>query len=398
MKKILTVVYAYEESGGTRTVIDNLNKYYTAQGHSTKNVVITYPETKNPTPGNVYLNKVESFNLLKTFTELNKIIEKEDPDRIFFILGHPLCAVLSTIMPLDYRRRSILYYLDPWFTFKQLQEDVREPIKEFIEVRKKIRDKMKSEDKVHKLFTVTKALNDIAGVDVYDKSIYKDFEGIVVCSSDMGVFFRELVSDQIPVLVNPLYYDKDEVVDVSTIERDNHLDLIFTGRVTSSWKGFGLVLKALQIIDNFTLSLYTWDTDEVIFAREFFRDYDLPLESLRTNVNSVTQDFLGHMSTASAVLIPSIAEGFSFTMLESMTRGGITVVGPKYGGPKDVIKHMHNGIRFNPGDYKDLAEKLELVRCMESDTELRIRNNARSSAKTYTFRKYIDRLNSVFKL
>ena len=97
-----------------------------------------------------------------------------------------------------------------------------------------------------------------------------------------------------------------------------------------------------------------------------------------------------------AMLVPSIAEGFSFTMLESMIVGGITVVGPLYGGPKDVIKNNYNGFTFKPGDGKDLAKVLTKLLQL-NDLELRvIRDNAVKTALTYSFSRYWNTLSTFF--
>ncbi len=402
MKKVVILTFVYEQSGGTRTVIEGLAKYHTQKGEKVKIVVVVSPTFRDypfsPLNKICYLNTEKDFALYQTYFRWQKIIDQEQPDRVIVVLGHPFCAHLASILPLSIRKKTILYFLDPWFTLGKLKDELRAPVADFIEKRNKILGRLfDNRSHVSKIFQLTQPLDKITAVEIYEKEWFRAFKGIMVCTKDVGQLFRQITSSRTKIVVNPLYYEPQVKNPDYYWEKPSTIELIFTGRVTSSWKGFGLVLKALQKIKDFKLYLYTWDKNEVQIARELFRVYKLPLDQLITKSEAKTEDFLVKSAQVTAVLIPSLGEGFSFTMLECLSMGAIVIVGPFYGGPKEVIKHLENGIRFRPGDADDLAEKIILAHQLEGGKLQEIRKAALSTVKRYTYQSYLQRYEKGFK-
>jgi len=402
MKNVVFVTFAYEESGGTIPVINNLIKHYESKSY--KNTVIVITEAADPSIYNedpsikrIYLNTPIDFNLLRTLHRYQKLLNELNPDRIFFILGHPFIAFLSNLTPIKYQNVGILYYMDPWFTFSNLKEEVRKPVQDFIQIRDSVINKKPKS--VYNIFTKTKLLDSMISTDVNTKELYDNILGILVCSEDVKDYFSSLSQRKDIVLMDHLYLKEFPKTDESLWLSSEKPTFIYTGRVTSSWKGFGVVLKALQSIDfDYVLKLFLWDDVEADVAKELFNKYHLPISKLKTYSKSRTLDFLNPMAQATAVLIPSIGEGFSYTMLESMSVGGTTVVGPIYGGPKDVIKDGINGFRFKPGDGEDLSEVLKNIIIYDKNSLIKIKKNAVESAKQFTFKKYIDKIETKFPL
>src|SRR3989344_5518496 len=316
---------------------------------------------------------------------------------MYFILGHPFIALLSNLTPIRYQNVSILYYMDPWFTFSNLKDEVRKPVQDFIQIRDSIINKKPKS--VYNIFTKTRLLDSIISTDVNTSEIYDNFLGILVCSEDVENYFSLLCRRKDIVLMDYLYLKEFPRTDESLWLTSEIPTFIYSGRVTSSWKGFGIVLKALQLIDfDYKLNLYLWDDVEAEVAKELFNEYHLPISSLQTFSKARTIDFLNPMAQATAVLIPSIGEGFSYTMLESMSVGGTTVVGPLYGGPKDVIKDGINGFRFKPGDGEDLSKVLKNIINYDDISLIKIKKNAVVTSKQFTFEKYINKIESKFPL
>jgi glycosyltransferase involved in cell wall biosynthesis len=99
-------------------------------------------------------------------------------------------------------------------------------------------------------------------------------------------------------------------------------------------------------------------------AGRYDRMPDLPLRSPK-NIS-----FLGHLnevelidffSKCSIIVIPSISfEGFPTVLLESMFRG-IPVICSRIGGLPEIVEDSVTGLMFDPGNAKDLAEKIRYL-------------------------------------
>ena len=79
-------------------------------------------------------------------------------------------------------------------------------------------------------------------------------------------------------------------------------------------------------------------------------------------------------SEASALCLPSYAEGFPMAVLDAMSYG-LSVITTPVGGIPDVAQDGDNMLLFNPGDIRVLAEELERI---ISDTSCRKRLSAAS--------------------
>lgn len=82
---------------------------------------------------------------------------------------------------------------------------------------------------------------------------------------------------------------------------------------------------------------------------------------------------LNKMQKASIYVMPSLREGFGITFLEAMACG-TPVIGGNVGGTKELIIDGENGFLTNPGDYKDLADKISIILGNDSVREKFIEN------------------------
>lgn len=404
MNKITLITYVYEQSGGTKTVIDGIAKTYIERGFICTVLAVNSPvgdiafaSGTNTNLNVIYLNPRGEFNVLHTLQVFNAHIKNIDPNICFFFLGNPFLNFLFCALTPLYRSRAILYYLDPWFTFQGLKDDVRKPVQQFI----RIRDQLLSNnsDSVYSVFSKTRSLDSIIGSDVYTKELYEGTYGIIVCSTDMHSFFVDrLEIPQEKVALIPLYIDgfcsPESVLTTNTPVPT----FIYSNRVSSSWKGFGLVLEALQNVLEFQLHIFTWDNTEVALCKELFKKYKLNPDFLVFHVGKSTEELKSAMRLCSAVLIPSIAEGFSYTMLESMSVGAITIMGALYGGPKDVIKDNVNGLWFEPGSSKGLYAAMVRAISLTADQRLTLGKQAASTASEYSYTRYIKTLSEFINL
>lgn len=147
---------------------------------------------------------------------------------------------------------------------------------------------------------------------------------------------------------------------------------------------------------------------QVIFVGDGYEDYPEYKESIEVVIrdaqiekyvkrlgNLPYEDMSNVTGACDVVVIPSLMEAVSLSMLESMASGKI-VVGSDTGGIPEVIEDGENGFLAVKGNEKDLALKLKYI--IEHNTELeRIRVNAlKTVEKSYTWKVITDQVEEIY--
>ncbi len=400
MKKVVFVTFSYEESGGTKTVINDLYDYYSARGFNAEIIIVNLPVSRSldmQGRNKRYLNSTSNFSLTGTISQLSAILIDAGISLCFFISGNPLIPFLCLSQPVFILQKSLLFFLDPWFTFSDLNFLTREKVSKFIAVRDNMY--VKHENNLYTMFTKLGALNKQINEEFSLARTYEHLRGVLVCSTDMVDYFVKIGIIKDKILYSPLYLKLSVSQKLHRKVSDNLFStFIYTGRVSSSWKGFGVVLEALQKKKDFMLNVYTWDTDEVELLNKFLLAYNVDPSRVRAIQGYTTEQLMAVMPKVCGVLIPSVAEGFSFTMLESMYAGGITIMGAMFGGPKDVIRDGYNGFTFVAGDSDSLVSAINNAIEYTLSKDQLIFQNARKTALSYTFENYIARIEKKFTI
>jgi len=100
-------------------------------------------------------------------------------------------------------------------------------------------------------------------------------------------------------------------------------------------------------------------------------------------------------SNAYCLVLPSLAEAFGLVLIEAIA-SGIPVIGSRAGGIVDVIQNGFNGLLFEKGSWKDLAEKLKVV-VENGDLRNRMGINARVMAvRKYSWYSIAERIRKVY--
>ena len=100
------------------------------------------------------------------------------------------------------------------------------------------------------------------------------------------------------------------------------------------------------------------------------------------------------MKKASIYVMPSMKEGFGIVFLEAMSCG-TPVIGGNVGGTKELIKSGKNGFLVNPGDYKDLADKISILLDDDSIRKKFIENGL-EMVKEFSAEKMVDKILKLY--
>jgi glycosyltransferase involved in cell wall biosynthesis len=141
--------------------------------------------------------------------------------------------------------------------------------------------------------------------------------------------------------------------------------LLYAGRIHPQ-KGLDTAIEALSLLNARTEESYTLD---VIGegSLEYLRKLEkrvrlLGLEGLVRFLGPRTRDLLIRLYPGYDILVfPSVyLEPFGLTLVEAMSQG-ICVVASNRGGPREIIRHMQDGLLVEPGSPAALAGAVRLL-------------------------------------
>ena len=222
--------------------------------------------------------------------------------------------------------------------------------------------------------------------EVFEKKFmaYKDLNlHIVTPSKWLGECAKKsALLGRFPVHVISNCIDTDMFRPVQDKSIDSHKPFILYGAMnaaTDSRKGFAFLLSALKVLDKRGM-----EAELVVFGAN---QQDLPMEFEHIEVS-----FLGYVndnrvlanlySQADVMVVPSLTENLSNTIMESLSCG-TPVVGFDIGGNGDMINHKQNGYLAKEKDSEDLAKGIEW--CLTHNADGALSKNAREKVmKNYT--------------
>lgn len=243
------------------------------------------------------------------------------------------------------------------------------------------------------------------------RQLTKHFDYIISPSEELNQF--KGIRDERTFCYMPNGVDSDRFTPVTEAEakmlrEKYHLDdcktAILCPRRWAPTKGIIYLVKAAAIL----VHEYKFKDFEIIFAGNAYEDYpeytneimtfikDNKLESYVRLMGNLPYETMSEMTKVSdIVVIPSLMEAVSLSMLESMACGKI-VIGSNTGGIPEVIRDGANGFLAEKGSAKALAHKLKYI--LENAKSLDyVKENAISTVQTkYTWTGIANRLNAIY--
>jgi glycosyltransferase involved in cell wall biosynthesis len=126
----------------------------------------------------------------------------------------------------------------------------------------------------------------------------------------------------------------------------------------SRYKQQEQLLRAINLLP-FAVTVLLVGISEIPAYKRITDTYQLPHRVIYTGEISNT-DVLYHYPLLHIKVLPSIIEGLSQSLLEAMAMG-VPVIATRAAGNIDLIQHQQNGLLFDEGDSKTLAQYIEML-------------------------------------
>lgn len=376
--KILQINKFYRPEGGVESYMFRLSRILEKNGHQV--VPFSMRDEKNlPTPFDKYFISpvnVEKFslkNLVKIFhnweavRQLKVLIKKEKPDlahlhnidyqispAIIKILKNNNIPVVKTFH--DYKLICPNYQL-----FSQN------------EVCFKCRGGKYYNCALRKCAKNSRAKSFLAMLEAYwQKKITRAYDNVDMFIAPSRFMKDITASFGVPAEKIKVVYNTIEI-DQKNIEYPAKNYLLYFGRISSE-KGIDILLRAMAELKNESLKI-AGDGPEIGHCRALAKK--LGLENRVEFLGKKNgQELEKIIREAKAIVIPSIwLENMPYSMLESLAYGKI-VIASRIGGMPEIIIDGENGILFNPGDSRSLAEAVYQLKNINS---IKIGEQARKS-------------------
>lgn len=178
------------------------------------------------------------------------------------------------------------------------------------------------------------------------------------CIQKSSIFKNHNVTT-IPNLVETEIFkptDKHFARKVLGINTNKHLLLFGAGGgINNPYKGWSYLMRALNYLDKNKYEI-------IIFGNNLTQkeNDEIPIKVYSLGTLTDKYSIILAYNAADVFIIPSIAENFPQTILESMSCG-LPVVGFNVGGIPDIIKHKENGYLAQYRNDKDLAEGIKWI-------------------------------------
>lgn len=170
---------------------------------------------------------------------------------------------------------------------------------------------------------------------------------------------------------------------------DKKLNCIYIGNVTQM-KGIYYLLEAIKHFDNDKVSLKL--IGKYNNKNNLFSEYMDRCEF----VGVVTHDKVAeYCEEADIMILPSLGEGFSLSILEALGCG-LPVICTTNSGADDAIKNGYNGFIIPIGSIEEIVDKIQWFLDNKNDIK-KMSNNALKSVENYTWERYEININNILK-
>jgi glycosyltransferase involved in cell wall biosynthesis len=109
------------------------------------------------------------------------------------------------------------------------------------------------------------------------------------------------------------------------------------------------------------------------------------------------KDLPRYVACADIFIRPSLAEGFGIVFLEAMA-AGLAVIGTPVGGIPDFLKDRENGLFCEPGNPKDIAQKIKLLITDKNLSKYLVESGLKMVNEEYSWEEVVKQIRNLYKL
>jgi L-malate glycosyltransferase len=230
------------------------------------------------------------------------------------------------------------------------------------------------------------------GIELVYLSALKRYSKIIAVSDDVK---KTLSSNKIPLERIETIYNGVEIAEAKLSDISASRKIVFLGRYIEE-KGIPFLLEAIKEINNSELK------DKLTV--DFYGDGPLKtyvsqtINELETN-NVRNCGFLNPnqviktLQNYDILIMPSIQEGFPYTLVEAFS-AGIPVIASRVGGIPEALENGYNGFLTTPKSSADLREAIETFIKLDDAKVLEMKKNSLETSKKFNvvdMVKYIEK-------
>jgi len=221
---------------------------------------------------------------------------------------------------------------------------------------------------------------------------------------DLVITVSENVADAIKKHLGSEFHDRIRTIysgiDLSVFrpmpDLEKQWDLAFMGRF-EKMKSVDLLPEMLSILKPKFPDLKMMVTGEGSLKDQLFKEFEERGVSSMVDYKGVvgTDDVPILLNKSRIFLYPSRQEPFGLSIVEAMACG-VPVITTDVFGPREIIKHNHDGVAVPPDDVEALSEAIETLL---NDSELRARiteNALKSVQEKYDIRQHAKQLVAIY--
>ena len=166
--------------------------------------------------------------------------------------------------------------------------------------------------------------------------------------------------------------------------------LLFVGRPVKE-KGLLDLFSALSLLEK-----YEWSLTIVGQIPNDIQLSELSFKNRLRLIGVVSNDAMpAILNTHDILIVPSHYENFGNIVIEGLVCG-IVIIAARTGGMKNIIQDNHNGLFFEPKNYKELAAKIEYIFEHPDKAKVLSENGLKNSAE-YDWRNIVAKTIKLLK-